>query len=273
MPPAALVLALSAAALHAAWNLLLARARDTEAATAVALVAAEIAFAPVAIGQWHVDRAAAPFIVASGLLELAYVALLAAAYARGPLTIVYPVARGTAPVLITVGSAIALGIVPSAPQILGVVAVAAGVMLVRGLRRGVAVRELALPLAVACTIAGYTLVDRSGIQHAAAIPYFELTGLITCSYPVIIAYRRGLPAITNELRWSSLVAGVAMFGAYALVLAALRIAPPGPVSAVRESSVVVATLLGAAFLGERVGRGRLIGAVLVTAGVVVIALS
>lgn len=273
MPTTALALALAAAVLHATWNLLLARARDTVAATAVALIAAEVAFAPVAIAQWQVNRAAIPYIVLSGLLELSYIALLAAAYVRVPLSVVYPVARGTAPVLVTVGSAIALGLVPTVPQALGVAAVAAGVMLVRGLGRDVSLRQLALPLAVSCTIAGYTLVDRVGIQHAAAIPYFELTGLITCIYPVVQLQRRGAAAIRAELRPASVAAGVAMFGAYALVLAALRIAPPGPVSAVRESSVVVATLLGAAFLGERLSLVRLLGAVLVAGGVAAIALS
>ena len=61
--------------------------------------------------------------------------------------------------------------------------VAAGVMIVRGLGRDVAPGQLILPLAVACTIASYTLVDRSGIHHSGAIPYFELTALITLAYP------------------------------------------------------------------------------------------
>jgi drug/metabolite transporter (DMT)-like permease len=266
-------MALTAAVLHATWNLLVARARDTEAATAIALITAEVVFAPLAVVQWHVDRAAIPYIVASGLLELAYIVLLAAAYVRVPLSVVYPVARGTAPVLVTVGSAVLLGVVPSVPQSLGVVSVATGVMLVRGLDRVVSLRLLALPLAVACTICGYTLVDREGIRHAAAIPYYELTGAIMLAYPMWLIARRGVPTIRAELRPASVVAGLAMFGAYALVLSALRIAPPGPVSAVRESSVVIATLLAAAFLGERVSRGRIAGAVLVGAGVVAIALS
>ena len=64
-----------------------------------------------------------------------------------------------------------------------------------------------------------------------------------------------------------------MFGAYCLVLAALRLAPPGPVAAVRESSVVIATALAAALLGEEVSRVRLLGAVLVAGGVALLALS
>ena len=99
MPLDALALALGAAGLHALWNLLLARERDTEAATAVALLALVVVLALPAALTWRVESAAVPFIVGSAALELAYVALLAAAYRRYELSLVYPVARGLAPVL------------------------------------------------------------------------------------------------------------------------------------------------------------------------------
>ena len=102
MPATALALATAAAVLHATWNLLIVRARDTQAATGVALIASVVLFFPVALIVWDVERAAIPYIVVSGLLELTYIALLAAAYERVPLSIVYPVARGTAPVLVLV---------------------------------------------------------------------------------------------------------------------------------------------------------------------------
>jgi drug/metabolite transporter (DMT)-like permease len=273
LPTTALVLALAAAVLHATWNLLIVRAPDTQAATGVALVASVVLFLPVALVVWDVEAAAIPYIIVSGLLELAYIALLAAAYARVPLSIVYPVARGTAPVLVLGIGALVLGIEPSAGQIVGILVVATGVMIVRGIGRGVHAGQLVLPLLVAVTIAGYTLVDRSGIHHAGAIPYFELTALITLAYPAWIVRRRGAGVLRAELRLSSVVAGGAMFGAYCLVLAALRLAPPGPVAAVRESSVVIATGLAAGLLGEHVSRVRMLGAVLVAVGVAILALS
>ena len=99
MPLDALALALGAAGLHALWNLLLARERDTEGASAVALLTlVAVLMLPAAL-TWRVDAAAVPFIVGSAALELAYVALLAAAYRRYELSLVYPVARGLAPVL------------------------------------------------------------------------------------------------------------------------------------------------------------------------------
>jgi drug/metabolite transporter (DMT)-like permease len=273
LPATALALALAAAVLHATWNLLLVRAGDTQAATGVALVSSVVLFFPVALIVWDVERAAVPYIIVSGLLELTYIALLAAAYERVPLSIVYPVARGTAPVLVLVLGAVLLGIHPSAGQVVGILVVAAGVMIVRGLGRDVSASQLVLPLAVACTIAGYTLVDRSGIHHAGAIPYFELTALITLAYPIWIARVRGAGVLRAELRPASVVAGGAMFAAYCLVLAALRLAPPGPVAAVRESSVVIATGLAAGLLGEHVSRLRMLGAVLVAVGVAILALS
>ena len=273
MPATALALALAAAVLHATWNLLLVRAGDTQAATGVALISSVVLFFPVALIVWDVEAAAVPYIIVSGLLELTYIALLAAAYARVPLSIVYPVARGTAPVLVLVIGAVVLGIDPSAGQIVGIIVVASGVMIVRGIGRDVRAGQLVLPLLVAVTIAGYTLVDRSGIHHAGAIPYFELTALITLAYPAWIVHERGAGVMRAELRLSSVVAGAAMFGAYCLVLAALRLAPPGPVAAVRESSVVIATGLAAGLLGERVSRLRMLGAILVAVGVAILALS
>ena len=165
MPATALAFALSAAVFHALWNLLLARERDVEAATAVALVTAEVVFAPVAVVVWRADSGVWPWLVGSGLFELAYFALLATAYRLAPLSVVYPVARGGAPVLVLVVSVDALGHGTSAAQVVGVVLVVCGVLLVRGLGRADAA-GLAFGGAIACCIAGYTLVDKHGIAHA-----------------------------------------------------------------------------------------------------------
>jgi drug/metabolite transporter (DMT)-like permease len=272
VPVEALVLALAAAVLHAAWNLLLARARDVEAATAVALVVAAVAFAPVAALTWDVDRAAAPYLAASALLELAYFTLLAAAYRRADLSVVYPLSRGVAPVLVLLVAVTALGAAASAGQIAGVVVIAAGVLLVRGARRPIAARATAFAVAVAACIAAYTLVDNEGIRHAAPIPYLELAlAGPAVAYATALAAAKGPGALRGELTPAAATAGIAMFGAYALVLGALELASAAAVAALRETSVVIATALAAALLGERVTRGRLIGAVLVAAGIAVLA--
>ena len=135
MPADALALALAAACLHALWNVLVAGSRDTQAATAAALVVSMAVFAPVAAATWRVESAAIPFIVASAALELVYFSLLALAYGRAELSLVYPLTRGLAPVLVLVISVVALGIGSSPGEVVGVVVVGVGIVLVRGAQR------------------------------------------------------------------------------------------------------------------------------------------
>src|SRR5215210_9233446 len=162
MPLDALALALGAAALHAFWNVVLAREQDVEAGTALALLTLVAALALPAALTWRVDGDAVPYIAGSGALELAYIALLAGAYRRYELRLVYPVARGLAPVLALLLVVIAGGARPSSGGVVGVVMVSAGVLLVRGTRGSLA--GLAVGAAIAAIIAGYTVVDRSGIR-------------------------------------------------------------------------------------------------------------
>src|SRR3954453_2361324 len=152
VPFAAFALAVSSAFVHALWNLLLARARDSEAATAVALIVGAIVFAPVAALTWQLDSGVWPYLAASATLEIAYFALLAAAYDRGELSVVYPVARGSAPLLVALFSVVLLGTGLHALTAVGVALVAGGIVLVRGLRAGDA-RQLGFALAIGTTIA------------------------------------------------------------------------------------------------------------------------
>jgi drug/metabolite transporter (DMT)-like permease len=265
---------LGSAALHAFWNWLVADARDSHAITAVAMLVGAAAFAPAAILTWDVDGAAWPFIAASAALELAYFGLLATAYERADLTFVYPIARGAAPVLVLVVSVIALGAAVSGGEAAGVLAVTGGVLLVRGVGRGAARGGLPLALGVAACIAAYTLVDDEGIRHAAALGYFEAVILIAAPiYAVAVAATRGTGALRAAATPRAAVAGLAMFGAYAIALAALEVAEAAPVAALRETSVVMATAAAALLARERVPRRRLLGAVAVVAGIAAIALT
>ncbi len=272
MPAVALALALAAAVVHASWNVLLARARVTETATAVALVTAQVVFAPVAVATWRVGARAWPFVVASAALETAYFWLLASAYRREPVSVVYPVARGGAPVLVLVLAA-AAGTAPSPAQGAAVALVLAGVLLVGGVRRAGG-RAVAFGVAIAACIAGYTLIDKHGVRQAAPIPYLELVLLgPTVLYAGAVLRARGGAAVRAAVGPASVAAGLATFVAYALVLAALQRAPAASVAAVRETGVVFAALLAAVVLRERVGPARLGGAVLVAAGVALLALT
>jgi drug/metabolite transporter (DMT)-like permease len=271
---AALALVLASAALHAAWNTLVAGARDTHATTAIALLVGAAVFAVPAALTWRVDAEAWPYIAASAALELAYFALLAAVYTRADLSFAYPIARGSAPVLVLLISVIALGAAVSLVAAVGVLAVTGGVLLVRGVGRAAAdAASLALALGVGACIAGYTLVDDHGVRHAAALPYFEVI-LVACALPyaAAIAARHGTTALRAAADWRAAAAGVGMVTAYLLVLAALERAEAAPVAALRETSVVMAAA-GAAIAGrEKVPPARLLGAVLVVAGVAALAL-
>jgi drug/metabolite transporter (DMT)-like permease len=264
---------LASAGLHALWNWLIAEARDSHAITAVALVAAAVVFAPVAALTWDVDDAAIPFIVASAAIELAYFALLATAYDRADLSFVYPIARGAAPVIVLAVSVAFLGAGLSAGEAAGVLAVTAGVLLVRGVGPRAARTGLMLALAVSASIAAYTLVDDEGIRHAAALSYFELVLVLTAlPYAAAVAMTRGA-ALREAVSRRAVTAGVAMFGAYALALAALEVAEAAPVAALRETSVVMATAAAAVAARERVPPRRLAGAAVVVAGVAAIAVA
>jgi drug/metabolite transporter (DMT)-like permease len=267
MPATALAFALSAAVFHALWNLLLARAPDVEAAAAVALLTAEVVFAPAAAVVWHADRGVWPWLVGSGLFELAYFALLAAAYRRAPLSVVYPIARGGAPVLVLVVSVTLLGAGASARQVLAVVLIVAGILLVRGLGHADAAGA-AYGIAIACCIAGYTIIDKHGIEHANPVTYLELSMLApTAAYAGAVARLKGVGAIRAAVGPPAVTAGIATFVAYAFVLAALERASAASVAAVRETSVVFAAALAAVVLKERVTPWRFLGACVVVAGI------
>jgi len=271
----ALALALGAAVLHAGWNVLLAGSRDAQASAAGLLVWGVALLAVPALLTRGVSSDAIPFIAASATLELAYFVLLARAYDGGEVSVIYPIARGSAPVVVLVFGAIALSESVSAGAAVGVLAVAAGVLLVGlgALPRHIA-RESAQPLrdiwfglAIGAVIASYTLVDSEAVEHADPIAYLALV-IVPCAlvYPFVARTRPDLSLRTG-------LTATATFGAFLMVLAAFRLAPAAPVAAVRETSVVIAALLAAVLLHEAVDRRRMAGAVLVAAGVAAIVLA
>jgi drug/metabolite transporter (DMT)-like permease len=275
VPLSAVALALGAAFLHAGWNVLLAGASDTRSAAAGILVWGVALLAVPALLTRGVSADAVPYIAASAVLELAYFVLLARAYGGGEVSVVYPIARGSAPVVVLVFSAVALKEGVTLGAVVGILAVAAGVLLVglgdlwgdRATKVDPPFRDVAFGLAIGAVIASYTLVDSEGVERADPIAYLTLA-IAPCAiaYPLVTKVRPDVGARTA-------LTAAATFGAFLMVLAAFRLAPAAPVAAVRESSVVIAALLAAVFLHERVDRWRLAGAVAVAAGVAAIGLS
>jgi drug/metabolite transporter (DMT)-like permease len=275
VPLSAVGLALGAAFLHAGWNVLLAGSRDTRASAAGLLIIGALLLAPPALVTGGVSGDAVPFIAASAVLELLYFVLLARAYDSGEVSVVYPIARGSAPVVVLIFGAVALKEGVPAGAVAGIVLVALGILLVGlgvfpfrfAMENAPPRRDAAFGLAIGAVIAAYTLVDSEGVERAEPIAYLALV-VAPCAlvYPLVTKTRPDIGARTA-------LTAAATFGAYLMVLAALRLAPAAPVAAVRESSVVIAALLAAVVLHERVDRWRLAGAVAVVVGVAAIALS
>jgi drug/metabolite transporter (DMT)-like permease len=273
VPISALLLALAAAVIHATWNLLLSDQPDTHSASAVALVVGTVVFAPLSLIGWRLHSSAIPYMASSSALELLYLALLATGYSVAAMSFIYPIARGSAPVLVLIASVVLLGVTASLPAAIGVVVVASGIVFVRGLRVSGNPRDLALALSVGLCIASYTLVDKHGITHASPLAYLEVVFGITATAYVLGVWRtRGAAALRAAINRSTFLAGMGFFGAYALTLAALKLAPAASVSAVRESSVVMATVFLAVSGREKIGPTRLAGAIAVVVGIALISL-
>jgi drug/metabolite transporter (DMT)-like permease len=264
----ALFLALSSAVLHAAWNLLLGRANDVQAAAAVTFVLSVAIVVPFALVWWQADASVWPYALASSLLEAVYVLGLAYAYRVADVSLIYPSTRGIAPVLALVASVAILGHRPSAAEVAGVLVVSAGVVLVRDGGRHTDGRAFLLASTIAASIAAYTLVDRVGIQRAGALTYFVL---VLAAPTLLLVPLNGWTAMRAELGAATGAAALANVGSFLLGLLALRRGAAAPVLAVRSSSIVIATLLAGRLLSENVSRLRLAGAALVFAGVVLLA--
>ncbi len=264
----ALALALGSAALHAAWNLLLGRSRDIQAATAATFLLSVVIGAPLAAIWWSADTSVWPYALASTVLEAIYALGLAYGYRLADISFVYPLTRGLAPVLTLGAAVVLLGHGASATEVLGVLLVAGGVVLVRGPEGNADARALLVVVTTAAAIAAYTIVDRTGIQHAGAFSYYVLVLIGPCLvYPPVI----GFAAMWREVGPRTFAASLASFGSFVMGLVALRHGGAAPVLAVRSSSIVIATLLARPYLSEHVSRGRMAGSVVVFAGVALLA--
>lgn len=259
-------LVLVAAVLHVVWNVLLKTAGDPLRTAAVGVLAAALVLIPVAVlGWWSIGRPGIPpsvLVIAalSGAVETLYFVLLAAAYRRGDLSIVYPTARGTAPLLAVVVGVVVLGERLGPVGFAGVAALLVGILVLqrpwRGLRADADARERAATLYALGTgvcIATYSALDRVGVRetepwlYAALIWAAMAVGLVGVLL-VIGRDRGGLVAGVDVGRAS--LGGLLTLVAYGLVLWALSVAPLTAVAPLRESAVVLAAGWGALRLGE-----------------------
>ncbi|WP_442583099.1 EamA family transporter [Mesorhizobium sp. ASY16-5R] len=272
----ALSLVLSAAVLHASWNALVKAASDR--ALTIAAVASMhglggliliMLSAPPAMASW-------PSIAASTLIHYAYYILLFQAYRLGDLSQVYPISRGMAPAVVAMGTYLIIGENLTTLGWAGLAAISLGIFFL-AIQRGAAhadKRAVGVALLLGLTIAGYSIADGIGVRLSQA-PMGYIGWLFLLESPVLFAIlwqrRRKATAFDWRVFGIGMVGGVFSVAAYATVLYVKTFAPIGAVSAIRESSVVIAALIGLVFFGERPWLGRLISAVIVAAGVITLA--
>lgn len=300
MDPWIIGLVAVSAVLHLAWNVRLKTAGDPLRAATIGMLAASVGIVPLGFAVWWVQgRVPLPVEaivlgIASGVVEAAYFILLSAAYRRGDLSVVYPVARGTAPLLAVVIGVGLLGERLGLAGSLGVVILLVGFLVLQrpwraialarggasGARAAAADSAILFALATGVTIATYSAIDRVGTRLIDPFPYAAILW-VTCS--VVLAVWVAVVAGGDLLRYGpeaarrAAVGGWLTLGAYLCILVALSVAPLSGVAPLRESATVFAAAWGSVRMGEasdrsetarRIGASALIvgGALLLAVG-------
>jgi drug/metabolite transporter (DMT)-like permease len=272
------VAVLGAAACHAAWNALLKLRLEPLLAISLISIACGIVTVPL-LGVVALPTAVAwPYIIASLLLHLVYYVALAEAYRHGDLSLVYPLARGSAPLLTAAVATVCLGEQLGAVGWAGIVTLAAAVLML-SLRSGpdrgeVHARTVGFALLTAACIAAYTVVDGTGARLAgSALSYIvwllALDGLMMLLFGFAYTGRRLFAHFIES--WPFMLAGGALATTgYGVAIWAMTVAPIALVAALRETGVLFAALIGVVFLGEPLRPLRVLAAVLAVVGALLI---
>jgi uncharacterized membrane protein len=288
LTPFAIALVLSAAFLHASWNALLRGGADRAQSMLVMNITVGVTgLAMLAIAGLP-SAASVPYVIASGLIHLVYNALLVRMYRGGDLGETYPVARGSSPALISLGGSLFAGEWMGPIGILGIGLVCAGIFMLAAARARSAkvesdfvpdrapkiagrLRAMNLPAALATgvSIATYTIVDGIGVRASGNWAGYT-GGMFVFFLAVPLWYmarrRRAVFAVPMREVGKAASGGLISLGAYGAIIWAMQASPMGAVSALRETSVVFAALLGAAFLGERLTGLRIAACCIIAAG-------
>lgn len=267
---AATVYALAAAVLHAGWNLIAKRAIDPFLALWGQFLIAGLLSTAVLAVTGGVPAAAWGWATLTGLIHVPYVAGLAWAYRHGDFSLAYPVARGGGALLAAIGGVALLG------DELGIGTVTAIGLVVSGLfvlAIGAERRQVVTALGVAVTIGAYTTVDSHAAREIGGsyvFVAFAVTAATISTWGLVTGRASDLAAMGTDAWRRSVVAALMSVVTYALVLLAVRRAPVGYVAALRESSVLLAALIGWRYLGEGRGRVRSTASALVVGGLVLL---
>ena len=262
-----------AAVLHAGWNAVVKTGLSKQtsmfllAVGHAAIGMAVVPFFPLPPAQvW-------PWLLASGLIHMAYQLFLAYAYEQGDLSRVYPIARGAAPMIVLVIGLTVLSEPMSGAEIAGIVVLGLGIALMaRGVfRNGESRRLLPFALGAACATAGYTLTDGLGARvWGEPLAYVSWLMILSAVFytPAVLALKGRAVLRADGRAWAlGMGAAAASFLAYAIAVWAMTQAPIPLVGALRETSILFAVLLGWLIFGERMDRGKVAAAALIVLGV------
>jgi drug/metabolite transporter (DMT)-like permease len=276
---------LVAALMHALWNVLLKSGSDKPLETAAANFVTALLALPVLLIYGLPEPETYPYIAASIVLHLAYFYLVASAYRFGDLNFAYPIMRGTAPILTLMFGYLFLNEQVSNSVMMGIFLVSAGVILLGLHKSGASVHHLKgllFALGNALVIAVYTIVDGHGVRLSNnAWSYVSLLMFLHgCIFLLLVFWQRKrqqlLSASLSYLRsrfMYPLIGGACIIGSYSIALWAMTQAPISLVAAVRETSVLFAFLFGVLYLKESLYPQRILGAVGVCGGLVLIRIS
>ena len=281
MPLIAILLLLSSAALHALWNMLLKQSQEKYIAMGWQVILSGILSLVAIFFTGLPPRSMWIFALLSMTLEAIYFGILTFAYNDHDFSLIYPVARGAAPALVMVWTALFLREFPSAGGLFGILLVVCGLVII-GLtslfqdHSGKSqLRGIAIALSVALIISIYTLVDGFAVKHGPALQYglsmFIMIPILTT--PLIVRHYGWKKMVDSLRRQPGRLALVGLLGvvAYLFALFAYSIAPLNYSEAIREVSVVIGAFAGWYFLGEKMGKIRIVGALVIFAGIVMIA--
>lgn len=282
MPAFAVLLLLASASLHALWNLLLKRSQEKYIAMGWQVILSG-AFAFILLLFIGLPpRSMWLFAVVSMSLEAVYFILLSSAYTDNDFSLVYPIARGTAPAFLMAWSVLFLRENLTTGGVIGIIMIVCGMIVIGATsliqNRGSKfhIKGILTALAVALIISLYTLIDGTAVKNGPPLPYaltmFMLVPAITTAYNLRRFGWMRFASAWDGPRLPLIFAAILGVVAYLLALFAYSIAPVSYSGAIREVSVVIGAFLGWQFLGEKMGGTRVLGAIIIFAGILVIAM-
>ncbi len=264
---------MAAALLHASWNALIKTGASKQSAMLILGVGQAVFGAGIAIWKGIPAEAAWPWLLGSGLIHMCYQLFLGYAYEHGDLSRVYPIARGTAPMIVLVISALFLSDTMTAPEVAGVVVLGLGILLmVRGVfTSGESRRMLPFALGAAVATAGYSITDGMGARAAGdPVLYVGWIFIVSAVFyvPAAVALKGvGLFRVPTRAWLVGFLAGGLSFAGYAIAVWAMTVAPIALVAALRETSILFAVLIGWLVFGEAMTRSKALAALVIVAGV------